>query len=389
MRRNRDTINPNIVVLGWVSFFTDLASAMINPILPIYVVVSLHEGVDKLGIIVAVATFISYALRLLSGYISDRYGIVKPLVVSGYGLSALSKPLIGLAHSYKSVAALRGLERLGKALRSAPKDLLIAHYAKARATGKSFGFHKMLDIAGELTGTLIAFLILWKFGESTQIFRAIFFATLIPGLIGLVLVIFFVQDIPKKPQKAHFKLTTSDRRVVAWLLFYFGFWFFMWSDAFFTMEAKSVGVAVMLLPLLYALSTATQTLTSYWLGSLVDHIGAVWVMAFGYICGIASLLLLLWLQKPLATWLAYAFLGLFTVATLNAARAYIAAHADNRGSVYGVFYAGVALSGALGALVVGQLWQHFGMEAALGFSVIGAVLLFVLFVGKNYDAFRG
>ena len=87
-------IDPNVVMLGWVSFFTDMASAMINPILPIFIVVTLQEGVDKLGIVVAVATFVSYALRLLSGYISDRYGIVKPLVVGGYALSALPKPLI-------------------------------------------------------------------------------------------------------------------------------------------------------------------------------------------------------------------------------------------------------------------------------------------------------
>ncbi len=117
------TIDKNVVMLGWVSFFTDMASAMINPILPIFVVLFLHEGMDKLGLIVAIATFVSYALRLLSGYISDRYGIVKPLVVGGYALSALSKPLMGLSQGYHSVAGLNALERLGKGIRSAPKDL--------------------------------------------------------------------------------------------------------------------------------------------------------------------------------------------------------------------------------------------------------------------------
>ena len=116
-------IDKNVVMLGWVSFFTDMASAMINPILPIFVVTILHEGMDKLGIIVAVATFISYSLRLNSGYISDRNGIVKPLVVGGYALSAFSKPLIGLTHSYKGVAALKAFERFGKGLRSDHKGL--------------------------------------------------------------------------------------------------------------------------------------------------------------------------------------------------------------------------------------------------------------------------
>ena len=159
-------IDRNVVMLGWVSFFTDMASAMVNPILPIFVVSVLHQGVDKLGIIVAVATFVSYALRLLSGYISDRYGIVKPLVVGGYALSALSKPLIGFSQGYRSVAALKALERLGKGLRSAPKDLMIAHYSPKEGSGKSFGFHKTLDIAGELSGTLLLFGLLWCLGQN-------------------------------------------------------------------------------------------------------------------------------------------------------------------------------------------------------------------------------
>ncbi len=382
------SIDKNVVILGFVSFFTDLATAMINPILPIFVVVILHEGVDKLGIIVAIATFVSYALRLLSGYISDRYGIVKPLVVSGYALSAISKPLIGLSHSYKSVAVLRGLERLGKALRSAPKDVLIASYSKKKATGKTFGFHKTLDIAGELTGTLIAFFILWRLGEDEQIFRSIFFFTIVPGLIGLILVIFFVKDVPKKPKKEKFHLTSKDKNVIGVLLFYFGFLFFMWSDAFFTMQAKSVGIALMLIPLLYAVFTGVQTLTSYLLGIWIDRVGAMKIMIFGYISALVSLLLL-WFQKPLLTWFAYAFLGLFSVSTLNAVRAYIANSSDNKGSVYGVFYAGVALFGALGAFVCGQIWERLGMHAAILFSLTGVIVLTILFIGKNYVFIRG
>jgi len=386
MPNNKNKIDSNVVMLGWVSFFTDMASAMINPILPIFVVATLHEGVDKLGIIVAIATFISYALRLLSGYISDKYGIVKPLVVSGYALSAISKPLIGFSHSYKSVAALRGLERLGKALRSAPKDLMIAAYSK-KVYGKTFGFHKTLDIAGEMSGTIAVFLLLWYFGEDEKTLRLIFLSTLIPGLIGLFLITFFVKDVKKEPKKTKFKLTPKDKKVIKALIFYFGFIFFMFNEAFFTMQAKSVGIAIMLIPVLFIVSTATQTLTSYIFGLFIDRLGAKKVMAFGYLNAIFALFLL-WLQKPLFTWIAYAFLGLFTVSTLNANRAFIAINSDNKGSVYGVFYAGVALFGALGAYVCGLLWKHFGMEDAILFSFFGAFILFTIFLGKNYGSFR-
>jgi len=378
-------IDKNVVMLGWVSFFTDMASAMINPILPIFVVVVLHEGMDKLGLIVAIATFVSYALRLVSGYVSDRYGIAKPLVVGGYALSAVSKPLIGATHGYKSIALLKAFERVGKGLRSAPKDLMISSYSKANASGKTFGFHKTMDIAGELSGTLILFGLLWYFGQSETVMRTIFYATLIPGLIGLVLVAFFVRDIPRSESFSTraFTLTQKDRKTIGSLLFYFLFLLFAFSDAFFTMQAKEVGIATTVIPLLFVVSTATQTLTSYTFGIFIDKTGAKRVLAFAYTCGVVAQSLL-YFQDPVFTWVAYAFLGLFTVASLNANRAFISQQADNRGSVYGVFYAGVALFGAAGAYLSGLIWEHFSMHAALLFSLTGTSLLTLIFIGSRY-----
>ncbi len=375
------TIDKNVVMLGWVSFFTDMATAMINPILPIFVVTVLHEGMDKLGIIVAIATFVSYILRLVSGYISDRYGIVKPLVVGGYALSAISKPLIGFTHGYKSVAGLRALERLGKGLRSAPKDLMIAHYSKERSSGRTFGFHKTLDIGGELSGTLLLLGLLYFLGESENMIRNIFFATLVPGLIGLIIVVLFVEDVPGKKVRnsRRFVLTKRDRSTIGSLFFYFFFLIFIFSDAFFTMQAKDIGIETVMIPLLFVVSTGVQTLTSYLFGVWIDRVGAGKILAFAYMCGAAAQGLL-YLQKPLFTWLSYAFLGLFTVASLNANRTLIAQRADNRGSVYGVFYAAIALFGAAGAYVSGMIWEHFGMHSALLFGFAGTSLMALLYI---------
>ena len=375
------SIDKNVVMLGWVSYFTDMASAMINPILPVFVVSMLHEGMDKLGLIVAVATAVSYALRIVSGYIADRYGIVKPLVVGGYTLSALSKPLLGMTQGYKSIAALKALERFGKGMRSAPKDLMISQYSQSGASGKTFGFHKTMDIAGELSGIVLLFGTLWLFGQSETIIRTLFYATLIPGLIGVVIVLFFVRDIPKTvpSTKRSFRLTEHDWHVIFSLLFYFLFIFFMFSDAFFPMQAKETGIAVMYIPLLFALSTGVQTLTSYGFGVLIDRYGAKKMLLVSYVCGMAAQLLL-YLQKPIYTWIAFLFLGLFTVASLNANRAFISEHADNRGSVYGVFYAGIALFGAVGAYVVGKIWEVFGIDAALRFSMTGTMILALMFM---------
>ncbi len=382
MRLYPKNIDRNIVTLGWVSFFTDFATAMIAPIMPIFIVMVLGAGMDTLGMVVAVATFASYGVRLVSGYISDRYGIVKPLVVVGYALSTLSKPLFFFSQSVASVTLLQGAERIGKGVRSAPKDFLIAHYSPHRSKGRSFGFHKTLDIAGELAGTLFLFLMLWRFGQSETLLRTLFLGTIIPGAIGMFLMLFFVKDVPKIAKETfRLTLTAGDKTVIKTLFYYFAFLLFSFSDAFFIMRSSDVGIETMLIPLLFVVSTATQTLFSYPIGKLIDTVGYKQVNAAAFVSGLIAQLLLLE-GSVVAVWSAYLFLGLFTVASLNANRAFIAQHADNRGSVYGLFYAATAMFAGSGALIVGFLWEHFGATDALIFSlcgsagVTGAYLLF-------------
>ncbi len=381
------TINKNVVILGIVSYFTDFASAMITPILPIFIVTVLHEGMDKLGLIVAVATFISYGLRVVSGYIADRFGLVKPLVVGGYILSALSKPLFGFAHDYIAVGILRSAERFGKGVRSAPKDVLISSYSQKESSGKTFGFHKTLDLAGELSGALFLFLMLYFFGQNETVMRNVFFATLIPGILGVFVVLFFVKDIQKNPQRVadlSLKLTPNDKQTISQLLFYFLFSMFALDSAFFAMEAKSIGIATLIIPLLFIISTTTQGLTSYYFGILSDKIGVKKVMGFAYMSGVLSQFFL-YLQTPLFTWIAYGFLGLFTVISLNANRSLIAKNADNKGLVFGIFYACVALFGAVGAYIFGVIWQEYGMDLSLALSLIFTMCITLVFfiIGKK------
>ncbi|MDD2789945.1 MAG: MFS transporter [Sulfurimonas sp.] len=383
------TIDKNVIMLGFVSFFTDMASAMVTPLLPIFVVTILHEGMDKLGIIIAISTFVSYALRLVSGYISDRYGIVKPLVVGGYFISALSKPLIGFSQTYKSIALLNAMERFGKGTRSAPKDLMISSYSKENAAGKTFGFHKTMDIAGELFGTILLFVALYTFGQTEEVIRNIFYFTLFPGIVSVILVTFFVKDIPKRKMRESgaLKISANDKEVLKSLAFYFLFIFFIFSSAFYTMQAKELGISTMMIPLLFVVSAFMQTLSSYSLGKLVDKIGAEYIMAFAYLCGVVSQLFL-YLQNELFTWLAFAFLGLFTVASLNATRSLISQKADNKGTLYGLFYSGVAIFGALGALLSGYIWHGFGMDTTLIYAFIGTSIVTLLFFHQYIISFR-
>ena len=367
-------INKNIIALGFVSFFTDMASSMVTSILPLFIVYTLHEGVDKLGYVVAIATFISYAFRVLFGYFSDRYQVVKPFVVTGYFISAVTKPLLYMSGSWQSVATLRGVERVGKAVRSATKDSLISAYSEGKS-GKTFGFHKTMDIAGELTGSLIVFALLFYLGESEILFRNIFAFTLIPGLIAVVIVLFFVKDAPYKTKVKTFDLK-KDYSLLPLLFVYFGFVFFMFNDSFFLIKAKEVGIATTYIPLLVVLLNLTQTLLSYFIGVKIDAIGTKKIFTLSLLFGLFATVSL-YVNFVV---MGFIFLGVFIVGSLNALRAYISNHAHNKGTVYGILYGGVALFGALGALVTGVIWKHYDAQSAVLFSLLGMSIVFIMYI---------
>ncbi len=367
-------MNKNIYYLGFVSLFTDLASAMITPILPIYIVYILHDGIDKLGAIVAMATFVSYFFRILFGYLSDKYQITKPFLLIGYFISAITKPLFAFSSSFTSIAILQSTERLGKAIRSAPKDTLISYYAKKNESGKTFGFHKTMDISGELFGATIIFLIFYFYGDSVEVFKNIFLLTFIPGLLGVLIIWLMVEDSEPKIGAVKYEFQKADYKLFPLLLGYFFFTFFILSDAFFIIIVKESGYLTAFIPLFVVVLTLTQTLCSYCFGVMSDKKSSAYVLKISYLFGIFSIVALMFNLL----WLGFIFLGVFTVASLNAIRGYISANAINKASIYGIFYAGIALFSSLGALSIGYIWHYFGQSHALYFSLIGMMSVFII-----------
>jgi len=376
-------LNKNIIALGFVSFFTDMASNMVTTILPIYVVFGLHNGVDKLGYILAIATIISYGFRFLFGYLSDKYQVVKPFVVLGYFISALSKPLLYFGNSWESIATLRGIERVGKALRSATKDKMISEFSEKKS-GRTFGFHKMMDIAGEMVGATIVFIILFFSGKSIEIFKSIFAWTLLPGILGVVIVVFFVDDVPYKKEDRKRLLLANDKKLLPMLFVYLGFSFFMFSDSFFIIKAKET-IKIEYIPLMVILLTFTQAVASYFFGIMIDKIGVVKIVILSFVFAIFSMGFLYY--KLIIQ--SFIFLGLFLVSSSNAIRSYISDNAANKGSAYGVLYAGVAIFSSLGAITIGEIWQYFGDKIAIIFSLSGIALMsLVLMVSKKRYEYR-
>jgi MFS family permease len=373
-------IDKNIIYLGWVSFFTDMGSSMVNLLLPIFVVYILNEGVDKLGIIIAISTFVSYIFRILFGYLSDKYQIVKPFATIGYSISAITKPLLYFSTSYISVAVLRGVEQMGKAIRSSPKDVLISSFVKNKEHGRTFGFHKMMDISGELAGALIVFVIFILYAKDEVAIRNIFAFTIIPGLIATYIIFALVDDKQLTPKASQETLVVNrkDFRLLYVLFIYFGFIFFLMSEQFFIVKAKEDGYDLSMIPLFIVTLTFVQAATSYYSGVLIDKIGTQKSLSISFVFAIISIFFI-----EINLWASFVFLGLFTVLSLNTIRTMISLEALSKGFIYGVFYGGVAIFGSLGALAIGFIWKAYGVDAVVIFSQAGMISMLIVFLLIN------
>jgi len=356
-----------VLILGLVSFFTDMASSMITTTFPLFLVYVLKNGVDKLGIVIGIATFVSYFFRVIFGYISDRYGIRKPLAVSGYIISAISKPLFYFATSWQHIAVFRSLDRFAKALRSAPKDALLSAYGKEK--GKIFGLHKMLDVAGEMSGALIVFLMFYFYSPNEDTFRNIFLWTLFPGAAAIILS-FFIKDVKnKKEYKFDLK---KDLAFIKKLVILNIMLLFVVSESFFIVKAKE-NIDYMYIPLFMILLNLTQTVFSYPFGLLIEKIDE----KFYLFLSISHILAVLSLYFDFLV-LAFIFEGIFLVGFFNFFRIIISKNAYNTATVYGVFYFLVAVLGGIGSIIIGFIWKKLGFDYAVIFSLLGIVVSLII-----------
>lgn len=369
-----------IWLLGLVSLFNDSASELLYPLVPLYLASVLMAGPRALGIIEGVAEATSSLLKLFSGVLTDRTRTAKPWVVGGYALAALSRPLMALAASWPAVAALRFADRVGKGLRSSPRDALLAQAAPPEQRGLAFGLHRAMDNAGAVIGPLLAAVLL-----AAQVpLSSIFLWAAIPGAIAVTLAL-MVKEPPHEamPNKPAFSWTMQGfppqfkRYLVTLALFTLG----NSSNMFLLLRAREMGLPEMQIPLLWALVSGVAMLFSTPLSALSDRLGRTRLIVGGWaIYGLFYLLLglnggHLWLLWPL-----FAFYGLFMAATEGAEKALVADIAPKAllGTAYGWFNltAGMMLFPA--SLVFGWLWQSLSPEIAFGFSAGCALLASLL-----------
>jgi MFS family permease len=373
-------VGSNIVALGVVSFFTDVSSEMIFPLLPIFITSILGAGKEVLGLIEGVADSAASIFDIVVGYFSDRMQRRKDFVIAGYSLSSLIKIGIALSTTWWHVLIMRGLERVGKSLRTAPRDSIIAASVDEKTRGRAFGLHRAMDTFGAVVGPILAYIILKIIGESESGYRSVFYAALIPAFIAVAVIILFVREPRKKVElKKRYPFweslrKTSDmyRKFLAVSVFFSLAYF---SFAFFIVRATDIGVRPEDTVLLYIAYNIMYMLSSVPAGSLSDRIGRKPVIAgafalYGIVC-LGFAFASNWWHAAIL----FVIYGIFVAADDSVNKAYIAdlEPDERRGMALGAYNTAVAAIYLPASILVGVLWSTMG--AVAGFGVAACIAL--------------
>ncbi|MDD3363560.1 MAG: MFS transporter [Syntrophomonas sp.] len=373
----------NIIMSGLVSFFTDIAGYMIVPVLPLFLVGALGASTMLVGLIEGIAETTASLLKIFSGWFSDKVGKRKPLMLIGYSLSNIIRPLFGLSTGWGQVLAIKFADKVGKGLRTAPRDALLADSATEGGMGKAFGLHRTFDELGSAIGPLLAFWILSFFAGD---YRQVFYWTAIPGALAILLIIVGIRDkAPKhkeesKTIKLGFKGMGHEFILFSMIATIFAIG--NSSDAFLILRAKDVGLATALVPLAYFAFNITFSILSYPMGALSDKLGRRPLLIGGFFIFGLVYLGFAFASRTWHIWLLFIAYGIYSAATDGIQRAYIAdlIPAGKRGMGMGTFNALVGLAALPASILAGYLWKIKGPVATFGFGSLMAFLACFLLI---------
>lgn len=363
-------VGRNVAALGLVSLLTDVGSEMIYPLLPVFLTVTLGLGTAAVGLIEGVAESTASFLRLVSGWLSDRLGRRKALVVCGYGVSALTRPLLALSGAGWQVLLLRFADRLGKGVRGAPRDALIAAVTAEADRGKAYGFHRAMDHLGAAIGPLLAAGLLGAFALD---YRTLFLLASIPGFLAVATVIVAVREAPP-PQDPPRAVADApgrarlDRRVLSLLGCIVLFTLGNSSDAFLLLRARELGLRVELLPILWFVLHVVKSLASMPAGAWSDRIGRPRVILAGWLLYALTYAGMAMASAGWHVWALFVVYGAYFALTEGVERALVAdlAPPEARGTAFGAYYLAIGIAALPASLLTGFLWQAWGSAVAFG-----------------------
>ena len=378
-----------LFALGFVSFFTDMSSEMVFSILPAFLLGLPGSSKAVLGLIEGTAEALSYGLRAVSGIFSDKFRKRKLFVLVGYSLSNAVKPLFAVARVPFDVFLIRVADRVGKAVRTSPRDALLYESVSEKRRGASFGLHRTLDQAGAIVGPVIAATVMIVLGFTM---RDVFWLSLIPGAIALLIILFVVKERTSK-STGEFKLlasikSTLSRNFSLLLVVVCIFSLGAFDFSFVLLNAMDAGIADSLIPLVYAAVNVAHVAVAIPAGVLSDRIGKEKVMVLGYGVFLSSALLILLPVNSIAALLVAVVYGAYVGIIETVQRALIPDYVGEslRGTAYGVYYLIVGLAFFVSNAVVGTLWEIFGSSVASTYSIIlsvAAISSMLLFVRKK------
>lgn len=373
-----------VFILGLVSFFNDLASEMIYPIVPIFLTSVLHASVPTLGFIEGFAEAVASITKYFFGTYSDYLKKRKIFVTLGYSFGAVSKLLIGLAYAWPFVLFARFIDRLGKGLRTAPRDSLLLENATATNKGFIFGFHRTFDSLGAVFGPLVALVVLYFLKDNL---RLTFFFAFIPGVIAILLLVFFVKEKKQVVHQEKRKFIKIDWRVLdpklkLFLLISFIFALGNSSDTFLLLNAKNLGLSTTLVVLAYVLYNISQTVFATPAGLLSDKVGARKIFAGGLLVFSIVYLFFGLARNPVWLWILFPIYGVYIAATDGVSKAYISEFITKKesGTFFGAYYTLIAIGTFLASVIGGLLWSSISPSAIFYYGSILAFLAFIILI---------
>lgn len=373
----------NVFVAGLVSFFMDVSSEMIYPLVPLFLSNVLGVNKSVIGLIEGIAESTASLLKVFSGWFSDRIGNRKWLMAAGYGISTLSRPIVALATGWHHVMGSRFMDRFGKGIRTAPRDAIIAESTDRAFLGRAFSFHRSMDTMGAVVGPAIAFFLLGIFLNN---YRIVFWLSMIPGVIAVLLIIFFIKEKKKT------SLSRSERPKLTLKHFDWRFKFFVLiatlfavgnsSDVFLILRAQQIGIPTVMIPVVYLLFNLIYSLSAIPAGIAADRFGRKRVILIGFVLFAILYYGFAVAKDTTAIWVLFGFYGIFKGLTEGIQKAFLATviPQDFKATAFGVYNTAVGLAMFPASLIGGWLWDNISPSATFYFGAITASISTVLFV---------
>jgi MFS family permease len=376
----RQTLGRNVLALGTVSFFTDVASEMMYPLLPAFLASVLGASASFIGVIEGAAESVAALLKLASGWWSDRVQSRKGLVLAGYVIASVIRPFTAATHTAAQVLGIRVTDRIGKGIRSTPRDALIAESVDPSIRGRAFGFHAAADNAGAVVGPLIAFGVLYAWHTPL---RTVFWLTAIPGALAVLVLWIFVRDVPHAvahTERPHMFGADLPSRFWGYLAVVFTFTLGNSTDAFLLLRASQLGVPVALAPVLWALLNFVKSTTGTHGGGLSDKIGRRPLIIGGWLLYSAVYLAFGLAHSAWQAWVLFAVYGVFYGMTEGTEKAMVVdmVPSQRKGTALGWYNLAIGIGALPASLMFGAVWDRAGAPAAFA---LGAALAFIASVG--------